>query len=85
MQRHLGDTLRELGRYAESYELTDRALARARAALGERDPITLALTNSSAAGLRARGDFAAARGSMSSRWRCTRAPWAPRTRRRCAS
>ncbi len=61
MQRHLGDTLRELGMYSESYKLTDRALERARATLGERNPITRALTNASAAGLRARGDFAAAR------------------------
>ena len=61
MQRHLGDTLRELGLYSESYKLTDRALEQARATLGESDPITRALTNASAAGLRARGDFAAAR------------------------
>ena len=47
--------------YSESYKLTDRALERARATLGERNPITWALTNASAAGLRAQGDFAAAR------------------------
>jgi hypothetical protein len=61
MERHLGDALRELGLYAESYDVTDGTLARAREALGERDPITLALTNSFAADLRARGDFAGAR------------------------
>lgn len=61
MQRNLGDALRELGRYAESYELTVKALPRARAVLGEHHALTLTLTNSLAADLRARGDFAAAR------------------------
>jgi hypothetical protein len=61
MQRVLGDALRELGLYAESYDLSERTLARARRVLGERDPLTLTLTNSSAADLRARGDFTAAR------------------------
>jgi tetratricopeptide (TPR) repeat protein len=61
MQRVLGDALRELGLYAESYDLSERTLTRARRVLGERDPLTLTLTNSSAADLRARGDFVAAR------------------------
>jgi tetratricopeptide (TPR) repeat protein len=60
-QRHLGNLLRNLGRYEESYRVTSDALARARAALGEDDPTTLSLRTAFAADLRARGDFVAAR------------------------
>ena len=60
-QRHLGNLLRNLGRYEESYRITSDALARARAALGEDDPTTLSLRTAFAADLRARGDFVRAR------------------------
>jgi tetratricopeptide (TPR) repeat protein len=60
-QRHLGNTLRFLGRYRESYKVTEEALATCRATLGESDPTTLSLRTSFAADLRARGNFAAAR------------------------
>ena len=60
-QRHLGNALRELGRYAQAYEVNSESLARSRRILGERNPLTLALRNSFGADLRARGDFAAAR------------------------
>jgi len=61
MQRYLGDALRELGVYGQAYDLTERTLAQARIAFGQRDPRSLALANSLAADLRARGDFATAR------------------------
>jgi tetratricopeptide (TPR) repeat protein len=60
-QRHLGNLLRNLGRYEESYRVTNESLARARRALDEDDPTTLSLRTAFAADLRARGDFAAAR------------------------
>jgi tetratricopeptide (TPR) repeat protein len=60
-QRHRANALRWLGRYPESLEITEAALAGANAALGERDPLTLALRNSLGADLRARGDFRGAR------------------------
>jgi tetratricopeptide (TPR) repeat protein len=60
-QRHLGNILRSLGRYDESYRVTDENLARARVGLGENDPTTLSLRTAFAADLRARGNFAAAR------------------------
>jgi tetratricopeptide (TPR) repeat protein len=60
-QRHLGNALRELGRYADAYQVNNETLARSRRILGERDPLTLALRNSFGADLRARGDFAEAR------------------------
>lgn len=60
-QRHLGNTLRELGQYAEAYAVIDQTLERSRETLGEENPLTLALTNSLGGDLRARGDFAAAR------------------------
>jgi tetratricopeptide (TPR) repeat protein len=60
-QRHLGNVLRALGRYQESYDLTEGVLVKARAILGESDELTLFLRNSFGADLRARGDFRAAR------------------------
>ena len=59
-QRHLGNALRDLGRYAEAHTVIRATLDRARNTLGERDPLTLVLTSSFAADLRASGDFAAA-------------------------
>jgi tetratricopeptide (TPR) repeat protein len=56
-QRHLGNLLRNLGRYEESYRVTNDALARAQVALGEGDPTTLSLRTAFAADLRARGGF----------------------------
>jgi hypothetical protein len=61
MQRQLGDALREMGRYAASYELSDAGLTTARRVLGEQHELTISLTRSLAADLRARGEFAAAR------------------------
>jgi tetratricopeptide (TPR) repeat protein len=60
-QRHRGNILRFLGRYLESYKVTDEALASCRAILGEDDPTTLSLRTAFAADLRARGRFADAR------------------------
>jgi tetratricopeptide (TPR) repeat protein len=59
-QRHLGNALRELGRYAEAYEVNSRTLALSRRILGEHNVLTLTLRNSFGADLRARGDFAGA-------------------------
>jgi hypothetical protein len=59
-RRHLGNVLRELGQYSETFGLSEATLGRVREVLGERDALTLALTNSFGADLRARGDFAAA-------------------------
>jgi tetratricopeptide (TPR) repeat protein len=60
-RRYLGNALRLLGRYEESYSLTEDTLYSARAALGETDSLTLSLRNSFGADLRASGDFAEAR------------------------
>jgi tetratricopeptide (TPR) repeat protein len=60
-QRHLGNILRNLGRFEESYRVTDETLGRAQAELGEDEPTTLSLRTAFAADLRARGSFAAAR------------------------
>lgn len=60
-QRNLSNTLRQLGRFPESYQLTEATLARSRAILGERDPLTLNLRTSFGADLRARGSFLEAR------------------------
>ncbi len=60
-QRHLGNALRDLGRYQEAYEANGRTLELCRRILGELNPLTLALRNSFGADLRARGDFAGAR------------------------
>jgi Tetratricopeptide repeat/NB-ARC domain len=60
-QRHLGIALRDLGRYSDAYAVNRATLDRTRRILGERNPLTLTLRNSSGADLRARGDFSAAR------------------------
>jgi tetratricopeptide (TPR) repeat protein len=60
-QRHLGNILRVLGRFDESYRVTEETLARARVVLGEDDQTTLSLRTAFAADLRARGSFGAAR------------------------
>jgi len=59
-QRHLGNIQRILGRYPESYQITEEALTRCQNKMGEDDPTTLSLRAAFAADLRARGDFAAA-------------------------
>jgi tetratricopeptide (TPR) repeat protein len=60
-QRHLGNIQRQIGRFAESYRVTEEALTRARVALGNDDPTTLSLLTGLGADLRATGSFAAAR------------------------
>lgn len=59
-QRIRANVLRQLGSYDEAYELTERALARSRAALGDRHPVTVAAQMSFGADQRTRGNFAAA-------------------------
>ena len=59
-QRHLGNALRDLGQYSAAYARDEETLGLVRESLGERDPLTLLLTNSFGADLRARGDFAGA-------------------------
>lgn len=56
-QRNLSNAFRQLGRYPESYRLTEATLGRCRVVLGERDPLTLNLRVSFGADLRARGSF----------------------------
>jgi len=60
-KRHLGNALRELGRYSEAYAVDIDTLELSRRILGERDRLTLAMRNSLGADLRAHGDFAEAR------------------------
>ena len=60
MQRHFGNTLRELGQYSAAYAVIEKTLERSQKTLGPENPLTLALTNSFGGDLRARGDFAAA-------------------------
>ena len=60
-QRHRGNALRLLGRYAESFALTEATLSNSTRVLGEQERLTLQLRASFAADQRARGDFAAAR------------------------
>jgi tetratricopeptide (TPR) repeat protein len=60
-QRHLGNILRNLGRYDESYRVTEEGLGRSRRVLGEYEPTTLSLRTAFAADLRARGRFMPAR------------------------
>jgi tetratricopeptide (TPR) repeat protein len=60
-KRHLGNALRDMGRYSASFPIISDTLERSRRILGERNLLTLTLSNSFAADLRARGDFAAAR------------------------
>lgn len=59
-QRHLGNTLRQLGLYSQAFALTEQTLRRAETAVGPRKGLTLALRNSFGADLRARGDFKSA-------------------------
>jgi tetratricopeptide (TPR) repeat protein len=60
-QRHLGNILRILGRYDDSYRVTDETLARAQDVLEENDPTTLSLRTAFAADRRAHGSFVLAR------------------------
>lgn len=60
-QRHLGNTLRELGEYHAAYDLTRVTLEHSQKILGRRHELTLVLMNSFGADLRARGEFGAAR------------------------
>jgi hypothetical protein len=60
-QRHLGNTLRDLGEYQAAYDLTEVTLERSREILGSRHELTLVLMNSFGGDLRARGEFRAAR------------------------
>jgi tetratricopeptide (TPR) repeat protein len=60
-QRHQGNVLRFLGRYPDSYKITQETLRSCRATMGESDPTTLSMRAAFGADLRARGDFAAAR------------------------
>jgi tetratricopeptide (TPR) repeat protein len=60
-QRHLGNILRVMGRFAEAYKVTEEAFGRARVTLGESDPATLSLRTGFGADLRANGSYAAAR------------------------
>jgi tetratricopeptide (TPR) repeat protein len=60
-QRHRGNVLRFLGRYQESFKLTEETLAKSRVIMGEGDSLTLFLRNSFGADRRARGDFKGAR------------------------
>jgi tetratricopeptide (TPR) repeat protein len=59
-QRIRGNVLRQLGSYDEAYELTERTLGRAQAALGDRHNVTVSTQMSFGADQRAKGDFAAA-------------------------
>jgi len=60
-QRHLGNTLRDLGAYQAAYDLTRVTLERSREILGPRHELALVLMNGFSADLRARGEFSAAR------------------------
>jgi tetratricopeptide (TPR) repeat protein len=59
-KRRLSTILRELGEYAEAYELVKDTLERAQRVLGHEDHVTLNLINGFGAVLRARGEFAEA-------------------------
>lgn len=60
-QRHLGNVLRQLGRYPDAYAINKDTLAIAEDTLGARDGLTLSLRNTLGADMRALGEFAAAR------------------------
>jgi len=60
-RRHLGNVLRELGHYQESFSLTQATMEQARRVLGDKAKLTLWVTNSFGADMRARGEFASAR------------------------
>lgn len=56
-EHHLGNSLRQDGRYDESFTLVEGTLARARRVLGDDHDLVLFLTNSFGADLRAKGMF----------------------------
>ena len=56
-KRHRGNAMRQVGQYARAYEIIGSTLAASTKALGDRNPLTLALRNSFGADLRARGQF----------------------------
>ncbi|MGD0239602.1 MAG: FxSxx-COOH system tetratricopeptide repeat protein [Streptosporangiaceae bacterium] len=56
-KRHLGNALRQLGRYREVYDLTEETLGQSQRILGEENPLTLVLRNAFGGDMRARGDF----------------------------
>jgi tetratricopeptide (TPR) repeat protein len=60
LRRHIGNTLRALGRFKEASDLNSEAIIEASEKLGSEDPDTLRLINSHGADLRALGDFAGA-------------------------
>jgi hypothetical protein len=60
-QRHLGNTLRDLGEYRAAYDLTRVTLERSRETLGPQAELTVVLMNAFGGDLRARGEFRAAR------------------------
>lgn len=60
-QRHLGNTLRDLGEYQASYDLTGETLDRSKEVLGSDAELTFLLMNAFGGDLRARGEFRAAR------------------------
>ena len=59
-QRHLGNTLRQLGQYAQAYEIVQTTMTASSKLLGEQNPLTLTLRNAFGADLRSHGDFGAA-------------------------
>jgi tetratricopeptide (TPR) repeat protein len=61
-QRHLGNTLRDLGEYQAAYDLTRVTLERSREILGPQAELTVLLTNAFGGDLRARGEFRGALG-----------------------
>jgi tetratricopeptide (TPR) repeat protein len=60
-RQYQGNALRLLGKYTNSFTVTEETLHIARAVLGEDHSLTLSLRNSFGADLRASGDFAGAR------------------------
>jgi tetratricopeptide repeat protein/NB-ARC domain-containing protein len=56
-KRHLGNALRQLGKYSEAYTLTGQTLDQCRRVLGEKNPLTLQLRNAFGGDMRSRGDF----------------------------
>lgn len=60
-QRHLGNTLRDLGEYQAAYDLTQVTLERSQEILGPGAELTFVLMNAFGGDLRARGEFRAAR------------------------
>lgn len=57
VQRHLGNTLRALGEFQASYNLTRATLERSREVLGPTAELTFVLMNAFGGDLRARGEF----------------------------